>query len=573
MSKATGKTPNTSVNAAPNRSASKTLPKLLRCAIYTRKSSEEGLEQGFNSLHAQREACEAYIVSQAGEGWKALTTLYDDGGFSGGSMERPGLTALLADIAKGKIDVVVVYKVDRLTRSLADFAKIVESFDQTGVSFVSVTQAFNTTTSMGRLTLNVLLSFAQFEREVTGERIRDKIAASKKKGMWMGGLPPLGYDPPTDLTTRALVINEAEAATVRLIFERYRDLASVHALMDWLNANAIRSKSWRTAKGRTLGGLPFERGALFHLLKNRVYIGEITHKDQSFQGAHQAIVDRELFEAVQSLLARHAVRHRTRPTKVATMMLKGLVFDRDGQPMSPTFAPGKGGQIYRYYVSTGLQKGQKPSTDPDLVQRVPAELIEVRIRTALTTLLRAEPISISTHLTRADVHATMLQLTLKRASFFKRASDPATELATLQSRLGPTDSLHHHHEDPAFVSLILPCRLKRMPGRVTMLDAQGRTAALDSNPDRALITGLHTAHAILARLANHPPGRPETAILHKAPTSPYERGLAALAFLAPDIQSAILEGRQPATLNLARLTEAPMPILWSDQRVLFGVTA
>ncbi|MEP6968616.1 MAG: recombinase family protein, partial [Pseudomonadota bacterium] len=246
----------------------------LRCAIYTRKSSEEGLEQGFNSLHAQREACEAYVLSQAGEGWNAIATAYDDGGFSGGSMDRPGLRKLLEDIDRGRIDVVVVYKVDRLTRSLADFAKIVEAFDAKGVSFVSVTQAFNTTNSMGRLTLNVLLSFAQFEREVTGERIRDKLAASKKKGMWMGGVPPLGYDRPTDQLTRALVVNPVEADLVRLIFRRYLELGSVHALQRSLEAEGLRSKFWTTTKGVTKGGLAFNRGALFHLLKNRIYIGE-----------------------------------------------------------------------------------------------------------------------------------------------------------------------------------------------------------------------------------------------------------------------------------------------------------
>ncbi|WP_246450470.1 recombinase family protein [Sphingomonas rhizophila] len=252
-----------------------------RCAIYTRKSSEEGLEQGFNSLDAQREASEAYILSQACEGWVALPELYDDGGYSGGSMERPGLQQLLVDVRAGKIDVVVVYKIDRLTRSLADFARIVETFDAAHVSFVSVTQAFNTTSSMGRLTLNVLLSFAQFEREVTGERIRDKIAASKAKGMWMGGLAPLGYDLPTN-GSRALVVNEAEAEVVRSIFRTYLDLQSVHRLLVHLEQEGIRSKMRVTAKGRKLGGQPFSRGAMFHLLQNRVYVGDIVHKSQTF---------------------------------------------------------------------------------------------------------------------------------------------------------------------------------------------------------------------------------------------------------------------------------------------------
>lgn len=276
--------------------------KSIRCAIYTRKSSEEGLDQAFNSLHAQREACEAYVLSQAGEGWLPLPTLYDDGGYSGGSIERPALKRLLADIGAGKVDTVVVYKIDRLTRSLADFAKIVEQLDGAGASFVSVTQAFNITTSMGRLTLNVLLSFAQFEREVTGERIRDKIAASKAKGMWMGGMLPLGYDLPTDASTRALVVNEAE--TIRLIFAKYLELSSANALERWLHDNDIRSKAWISSRGKEIGGRRFSRGALFHLLKNRIYLGEIVHKGARYVDAHPPIIDPKAFDAAQALLAR-----------------------------------------------------------------------------------------------------------------------------------------------------------------------------------------------------------------------------------------------------------------------------
>ena len=270
-------------------------PAVLRCAVYTRKSSEEGLEQSFNSLHAQRDACEAYVRSQISEGWTCLPKAYDDGGISGGTMERPGLKQLLADIAAGQIDVVVVYKVDRLTRSLMDFSRIIEAFDKAGVSFVSVTQAFNTTTSMGRLTLNVLLSFAQFEREVTGERIRDKLAMSKAKGMWMGSVPPLGYD----RGDHVLVVNEAEAETVCMIFRRYLQLGSVHTLCAELKTKGVRSKPWVTEKGRALGDAVITRGALFYLLKNRHYLGEIPHKGKNHPGLHPAIVDRKLFDAVQ----------------------------------------------------------------------------------------------------------------------------------------------------------------------------------------------------------------------------------------------------------------------------------
>src|SRR5208282_2457298 len=282
-------------------------PKTRRCSAYTRKSSEEGLEQNFNSLHAQREACEAFIRSQAGEGWRLVKTAYDDGGLSGGTMERPALQRLLTDINQGLIDVVVVYKVDRLTRSLADFAKMVEVFDAHGVSFVAVTQQFNTTTSMGRLTLNVLLSFAQFEREVTGERIRDKIAASKKKGIWMGGTVPLGYD----WCDRRLVVNEAEAATVRHIFERYLKLRSVRLLRDELSRDGIVSKVRVSKKGIRAGGQPFGRGALYELLANPIYLGEIRHRKVRHPGQHPAIVDRKIWERVQERLRKQAAHHRT----------------------------------------------------------------------------------------------------------------------------------------------------------------------------------------------------------------------------------------------------------------------
>ena len=270
----------------------------LRCAVYTRKSTEDGLEQEFNSLDAQREACEAYILSQRHEGWTLVPNRYDDGGFSGGSMQRPGLKLLLADIEAGLVDVIVVYKVDRLTRSLADFAKIVEQLDAKQASFVSVTQAFNTTTSMGRLTLNVLLSFAQFEREVTGERIRDKIAASKKKGIWMGGPVPLGYE----VIDRKLVAVPEEAERVRRIMRRYLEVRSVPALIGVLHREGIVTKVQQRTSGPHRGGVPFGRGSLFHLLKNPIYRGKIVHKDQVYEGEHEAIVDEELWDAVQAQL-------------------------------------------------------------------------------------------------------------------------------------------------------------------------------------------------------------------------------------------------------------------------------
>src|SRR3954453_7970298 len=317
----------------------------LRCAVYTRKSSEEGLEQDFNSLDAQREACEAYIASQKHEGWLALAQMYDDGGVCGGTMDRPALKRLLTDIAAGKIDTVVVYKVDRLTRSLSDFAKIVDVFDRHQVSFVSITQSFNTTTSMGRLTLNMLLSFAQFEREVTGERIRDKIAASKRKGMWMGGLPPLGYD----VQDRKLAVNQSEAETVRAIYRRYAEVGSVRALKEELEGVAV-SKRRVNRFGRDNGGKPLARGALYHMLQNRIYRGEIVHKDASYPGEHEAIVDQELWGLVQRLLSDNRVGRDTGTHAANPSLLAGLVYDDAGERLTPTHA-NKNGTRYRYYVS------------------------------------------------------------------------------------------------------------------------------------------------------------------------------------------------------------------------------
>ena len=314
----------------------------IRCAIYTRKSSEEALEQSFNSLDAQREACTAYIASQRHEGWKLVNTHYDDGGYSGGTLERPALTRLLADIDSGRIDTVVVYKVDRLTRSLADFAKIVEAFDAKGISFVSVTQQFNTTTSMGRLTLNVLLSFAQFEREVTGERIRDKIAASKKKGMWMGGMVPLGYN----IKDRRLTTDPVETELVGRIYRRYLDLGCVAKLKAELDAQDARSKVRVSAKGIKTGGHPFSRGALYMILQNRIYLGEIAHKGQSYPGEHESIVAQDLWEAVQARLKGNCQARRNGTKARESSLLAGLIYDGNGHRLTPSHAV-KNGKRYR----------------------------------------------------------------------------------------------------------------------------------------------------------------------------------------------------------------------------------
>ena len=346
----------------------------LRCAIYTRVSTDAGLEQEFNSLDAQREAAEAFIKSQAREGWTLIPTAYNDGGFSGGSLERPALQQLLADIRVRKIDVVLVYKVDRLTRSLADFAKLVELFDAHGVSFVSVTQAFNTTNSMGRLTLNVLLSFAQFEREVTAERIRDKVAASKKKGVWMGGALPLGYR----VENRKLLIVETEAVTVRMIFRRYLELGSIIALLEDLRHKGIKTKV-RPFGGKTIGGIPFTAGPLTYLLKNRIYVGDIVHKDQSYPGEHAPLLDRKMFDAVQAKLrANNVAANRKSGSSNAALM--GKIFDDRGNVMTPRHAH-KGARRYLYYVSRAFVEGRK--ADAGSISRVAANDIEPTIAAAL----------------------------------------------------------------------------------------------------------------------------------------------------------------------------------------------
>ncbi|WP_057883337.1 recombinase family protein [Tsuneonella troitsensis] len=521
------------------------MTKSLRCAIYTRKSSDEGLEQSFNSLDAQREAGEAYVRSQAHEGWKLLPARYDDGGFSGGTMERPGLRKLLADVEAGLIDVVVVYKIDRLTRSLADFARIVELFDKREVSFVSVTQAFNTTSSMGRLTLNVLLSFAQFEREVTGERIRDKIAASKKRGMWMGGVLPLGYDLP-EAGSRTLRVNEVEAQTVRQIYGQYLELGSVHALQRELEAEEIRSKRHVTLSGKALGGKPFSRGALFHLLRNRIYLGQIVHKGEIHEGGHDAVVSPELFDAVQTALDGQARRHRaSTERRVTRAPLTGKLFDAAGEPMSPTFSQGRGGRVYRYYVSASLQQGAAPS-DSITVRRLPAGDIERIIGDAIQRWLTrgGDPFE---HLRAARLAGGGIELELN-----------GLDAESIASRLAGQERITHASTRACRV--LLPLVLPLRGGRRLVI-AGSRSSP---RPDRTLVEALRRAHRMLSR------DRSGLPTIETSPRSPYERKVLRLAFLAPDIQRDILEGRQPRTLNLEQLLQTSIPPGWAEQRKTLG---
>ncbi len=349
-----------------------------RCAVYTRKSTEEGLDMEFNSLDAQREAGEAYVASQKAEGWVLVDDRYDDGGFSGGTLERPALKRLLADIEAGHVDIVVVYKIDRLSRSLMDFARLVEVLDRNEVTFVSITQSFNTTTSMGRLTLNILLSFAQFEREVISERIRDKFAASRKRGIWMGGTVPLGYE----ARDRKLVVNENEAAIVRLIFERFAKCGSPMTIVKELAASGATSRT----------GKPIDRGAVYKILHRRVYIGEAVYKDTAYPGEHQAIIARPLWDKVQAILAEGSeAKGRRRPGQTPAL-LKGLIFDPAGRAMCPTHTR-KGGRLYRYYVS---QTALKHGADACTVRRVPAGEIEAAVIGQLRTLLVSPEIIVAT---------------------------------------------------------------------------------------------------------------------------------------------------------------------------------
>lgn len=515
-----------------------------RCAIYARKSNEKGLEQEFNSLDAQREACEAYVKSQAHEGWVALPDHYDDGGFSGGSMERPALRRLLADVAACRINTVVVYKIDRLTRSLTDFARMVDLFDRHAVTFVSVTQAFNTTSSMGRLTLHVLLSFAQFEREVTGERIRDKIAASKAKGLWMGGYPPLGYDAPTD-GMRILQVNGDEAATVRRIFERYLALRSINLLGDWLEKESITPKRWIARDGRNMGGAKFSRSALYYLLRNPIYRGMIRHKAMIHRGRHREIVGAKLFEGVQLQLDQAANRLKTKLKGAPDAKLAGRIFDAAGRPMSPTASYGKHKRAYRYYA-TGKDGCRESSTAT--LQRIPGLAIEHQLTAVLKRLI---PAHLGDHLTlvrKVEVQASAINVLID-----------ARLARGLSLRLLAGESASIDLTRPDWLRIELPMRIRNRRGRTNIQLAKEPATCFDE----IMIGALRRAHSLIKLDHQRLP------ILLTAQATLYERRLVRLAFLAPDLQTAILEGRQPAHLNLEQLIERPLPIDWGKQRAIF----
>jgi len=558
----------------------------VRCAIYSRKSSEEGLEQAFNSLQAQREACEAFITSQRHEGWACLPKAYDDGGFSGATTDRPALQRLLADIAAGRVDIVVVYKIDRLTRSLTDFAKIVEILDARGASFVSVTQQFNTTTSMGRLTLNILLSFAQFEREVIGERIRDKIAASKRKGMWMGGVPPLGYR----VRDRRLVIVDGEAEIVRTIFRRYAELGSVRLLKEELVARGIRSKSWTSASGRLIGGKPFSRGALYLMLQNRLYRGEIVHKGQSHPSEHTPIIDQPLWNTVHEQLAANTAARNSGTRTHQPSLLAGMLFDDDGNRMTPSHAV-KQGTRYRYYVSHRLIT--KDQTNRAAGLRIPAAEVEQLVTSRVRQWL-LDPGNIY-QATRLSDPSTQRRLIARAAEIGKTWPElPATRQRALLSALierieAGANQIDIHFRPTRLAALLdvaatplpsatddeiqilsIPLRPRRSGREIRML-IDGTDPFATAKPDARLVKLLIKACRFNAALLSGDAVSFAALAKREGVSRSYFTRVVRLSYLAPHITQAILDGRQPRDLTADKLlAHSRLPLAWHEQRTLLG---
>jgi site-specific DNA recombinase len=567
---------------------------IMRCAIYTRKSSEEGLEQSFNSLDAQRESSEAFILSQRQEGWRVVPTRYDDGGYSGGTLERPALKRLLEDVEASKVNAIVVYKVDRLTRSLSDFAKIVEALDARGVSFVSVTQQFNTTSSMGRLTLNILLSFAQFEREVTGERIRDKIAASKKKGIWMGGLVPLGYD----LEGRKLVPNSKESDLVRKIFSLYLELGCVSKLAVRLDRDKIRSKVWVTRTGARLGGVAFARGALYALLRNRLYIGEIRHRDQWYPGEHKGIVPRDLWDKVQAQLNSNLQTHRNRAKEQSSSLLTGLIEDATGNRFTPSFTIRRG-RRYRYYVSQLAIK--RPGGERNGQTRVPAHELEGRVTEKLVAFLKSdaeifdrlgeegERAALSRNrvlaakklavrlpslpsddlrdllavfVQRVVIQENSIKVMIKRKDLRQLLENGGhVSAANLSGTRAPVDVND-------LISLSIEAQRKRFGGEVHLVVPPNSGVSI-GNPKPSLIKAIARAHGWYEKVVQGKALDMRSLARQAGLTERYVGKVFGCALLAPDIIESILEGRQPYDLNFEKLCKY-VPLSWAEQREQFG---
>ncbi|MEL7136222.1 MAG: recombinase family protein [Pseudomonadota bacterium] len=496
----------------------------IRCAIYTRKSSDEGLDQSFNSLDAQREACSAYIKSQRHEGWRELKAHYDDGGHSGGTIERPALKRLLEEVDAGRINMVVVYKIDRLTRSLTDFAKLVDRLDEANASFVSVTQQFNTSTSMGRLTLNVLLSFAQFEREVTAERIRDKIAASKKKGMWMGGLVPLGYDK----SDTGLIINRNEAEIVRTAFQSYLEVGCVRRLKEHFDAAGWYTKTRTLKDGRLISGKPFSRGRLYHLLSNAIYIGKIQHKDKLYDGRHEAIIDDELWTSVQQKLKSNAVARKSGRNHKNPSPLAGKVFDQNGNPLTPNHA-NKAGKRYRYYV---YRSGM----------RLPASEIEQGVLAAL----------------HSDRNVTLyFEQKVDRSPTDTELFESVSRVDVQPGQLSISIQLHRARTVTALFTL----RRRGVENRVALNPNPGRA------PDYKLIKRVLAAMSWTDGIKS---GASIAEVAAAQKVSPeYITHNIGLALLSPKILQAIIDGKQRSDISAYQLSKVQIPATWEDQNPLF----
>lgn len=528
-----------------------------RCAIYTRKSHEEGLEQEYNSLDAQRDACEAYIKSQAHEGWKQVRKHYDDGGFSGGTLKRPALEMLMQDIHDGKVDIIVVYKIDRLTRFLMDFSRIMDVLDASEASFAAVTQHFNTTTSMGRLTLNVLLSFAQFEREVTGERIRDKIAASKKKGMWMGGPRPLGYD----IGDKKLVVNEPEAKTVRVIFERYLDLGSVTDLVEELDRLSLRNKRWISKSGQKRGGTRFMRGPLYRVLQNEIYIGKIPYKGNSYDGQHDPIIPEELWMNVQAQLERNRQHVGELRSHKERYLLSGIIYDSDGNRMTPTYSVKNKNRRYLYYVSAPIVGNRKVPAGE--VSRVPAKAIEELVIDRLRRLANSTNIEMNEDseefkaIRRVTIYASMVEIELD-------TSRPNIDVQRLDST---GDEVIRNSK----TTLIrIQTILRKWSRQLALVSTNGTPMVEFKEADTILIRNIARAHRWRESLDSGEIASVQEIAKQEECTDRYVRKLLPLAYLAPDIIKSILDGNQPASLATKKLIQTRIPVSWNAQRTALG---
>ena len=555
--------------------------KMVRCAIYTRKSTEDGLEQEYNSLDAQYDACAAYALSQRHEGWTVVKDRYDDGGFSGGNLERPGLKRLLADIEAGKVDIILLYKIDRLTRSLSDFAKIVDILDRKGASFVSITQSFNTTTSMGRLTLNMLLSFAQFEREVTGERIRDKIYASKRKGIWMGGPVPLGYD----VVERKLVANELEAEQVRNIMQLYLKVGSVPELVDVLAKNGSHTKVQQRKDGGTRGGCHFKRGNLYHLLSNRIYRGMTVHKGEAFEGEHDAIVAEELWDQVQVKLAKQGQGGSSRKVSARTGVLAGLIYNAEGTPIVLTHTQ-KGNRRFHYYANRYEALGD--TTASRVNARDIEDIVVGQLSQTLALGIQVQSVLLDGTYTADQLHnlisrCRQLGTELTAAKYIRKQAIvrnvvDRVELnedrvvikidnRSLLNAISAEGSIQ-----PSSSDLIIEreaIRLRRGKALRLIIPAASAGDGMSLRDDK-LVALIAESRAIMAQIVKNPDKSVPTLAAEQGRCRVRMMKVAKLVCLDPFIVTAIVEGRQPLKLTPSRLLAADLPLAWADQRQLLG---